>query len=226
MSTPQELARGLEDYKKELDGYIGQAEAHLDVPHGTIAAVETDPDHIAVLKIHATIEPLISEMLSVHIMRAVEHPKVAFEGAEALDKTVRNLNYDSKRKLAVAFGLMSKRQSEFVDAIAQIRNRYAHHLKNMALPVLAVADKIASEGGDKKLPVKLAGVISAEPLALSFGIRQFMYFQLANFLSDALHILRPPSPPSILGILSAMDTPDKAEFPGEVGDGPARAPRP
>ena len=63
-------------------------------------------------------------------------------------------------------------------------------------PCSRVADKIASEGGDKKLPVKLAGVVECGTACpVSWAFASCMYFQLANFLSDALHILRPrPSP--------------------------------
>ena len=92
---------------------------------------------------------------------------------------------------------MSKRQSEFVDAIAQIRNRYAHHLKNMALPVLAVADKIASEGGDKKLPVKLAGVISAEPLPCRSAFASSCTFSLQiSYPTRSTFCVRPARLPS------------------------------
>jgi hypothetical protein len=125
----QTRPRDLQDFQAEIDQMIAQAEAHLGVAHGTIADVANDSDYLAILKIHATIEPLINELLKENITRVLKHPKVNFPGADALAEFVLARNLDEKRTLAVKSELIDTRRSEFIRNVANVRNRYAHNIK-------------------------------------------------------------------------------------------------
>ena len=115
----QRKLRDLQDFQEGIDQMIAQAEANLGVAHGTIADVAKDSDYI----IHATIEPLINELLKENITRVLEHPKVSFPGAEALAEFVLARNLVEKRTLAVKSELIDAHRSEFIRNIANVRPR-------------------------------------------------------------------------------------------------------
>ena len=60
----------MQGLQRDVDQMIAQAEAHLGVVHGTIADVAKDNDYLAILKIHATIEPLLNELLKENITQS------------------------------------------------------------------------------------------------------------------------------------------------------------
>jgi hypothetical protein len=70
--------RDSQEFVELIDNIIAQAEAHLGVAHGTIADVAKDSDYLAVLKIHATIEPLINELLKENVTRVLNTPRSIF----------------------------------------------------------------------------------------------------------------------------------------------------
>jgi hypothetical protein len=126
-------ARGdLQDFQERVDEMIALAEKHLGVAHGTIADVATDNDYLAIIKIHATIEPLINELLRENVTRVLKHPKVNFPGADALAEFVLARNLDEKRTLAVKSELISPARSEFVRNVAnvaqQVRPQHKEYL--------------------------------------------------------------------------------------------------
>ena len=52
----------------------------MALPHGTLADIRHDTDYLKILKMHATVEPLLNELLEESVTRAMRHPKVHFQG--------------------------------------------------------------------------------------------------------------------------------------------------
>jgi hypothetical protein len=139
--------------QKSADEKIAEAEAHLGVVHGTLADVAHDTNYLSILKIHATIEPLINELLEENITRVLKHPKVNFPGVDTLAEFILARNLDERRKLAVKCELISPMRSEFIRNVANVRNRYAHNIKNIPLSIFEVAQKLSpKDNGASGLP--------------------------------------------------------------------------
>jgi hypothetical protein len=189
----------LRNFEAKIDQMIAQAEAHLGVEHGTIADVIRDSDYLAILKIHATIEPLINELLKENITRVLTHPKVNFPGADTLAQFVLAPNLDEKRKLAVDSELIGTDQSEFIRNVANVRNRYAHNIKNISLSISEIAQKISPKDNGAAILTSLTKLTRPRDTA----IRIFLYWSFAYLLSDVIKGIKPPEWKGGLGILSS-----------------------
>jgi hypothetical protein len=199
-----------EDYSQfhqRIESYVGDVEAHLRLPAGTVGFLGTsrDSDFVFVLKTCGVIEPLVREAVRESIRRAIEHPKTAISGSEALMKAINDLGIDRLRTILFEFGAIDRKDSSFIQAVFSIRNRYAHHIANAVLSVREVCEKIAAEpGGDSQLMRKLLCWTSENDPPADFvdHVRAFMFYNALFLLRSALHIVKPPpSPPG--GILGA-----------------------
>jgi hypothetical protein len=190
--------RDLQFFQTAIDEMIAQAEAHLGVAHGTIADVANDGDYLAVLKIHATIEPLINELLKENITRVLTHPKVNFPGADTLAEFVLARNLDEKRKLAVKSELIKPSQSEFIRHVANVRNRYAHNITNISLSISEIAQKLSPQDNGASI---LKGLSNLDQPPRS-ALRIFLYWNFAFLLSDVIKGIKPPEWKGGGGILS------------------------
>jgi len=63
---------------------IRHVEDHLELPNGTLADIRHDNDYLKILKMHATVEPLLNQLLEQSITRVMKHPKVFFSAARPL----------------------------------------------------------------------------------------------------------------------------------------------
>jgi hypothetical protein len=52
----------LEDFFRAVEATIGDAERHLGVLPGTLGDIRHDTDYLAIVKMHATIEPLLNDV--------------------------------------------------------------------------------------------------------------------------------------------------------------------
>jgi hypothetical protein len=190
--------RDMQDLQEDVDQMIAQAEAHLGVAHGTIADVAKDNDYLAILKIHATIEPLINELLKENITRVLTHPKVNFPGADTLAEFVLARNLDEKRTLALKSELITNRWSEFIRNVANVRNRYVHNIKNIPLSISEIAQKISPNDGGGAILRSLGNTKQVPEGAI---LRIFMYWNFGFLLSEVIKGIKPPEVGN--GILSA-----------------------
>ena len=219
MSAEKEKA-DLQELAKSADEKIAEAEAHLGVPHGTLADVARDGDYLAILKIHATIEPLLNELLEENITRALKHPKVNFPGGETLAEFVLARNLDDKRKLAVKCELIDTARSEFIRNVANVRNRYVHNVKNMPLSIPEIAKKLSPKDDGVAILANLYGITSKVPpstLVQAF-MRPLLYWNFAFLLAEVIRGINPPEwkglsdlfpgGPSVLGNLAIIPDAD------------------
>jgi hypothetical protein len=197
-------------YYKRVDESITAAEHHLEISVGTISSIATEPDFIATVKAYAVVEPFLNDLI------ATWPPKTLAFGVLPMPLPSQSDNFRSfvtalpisgnsgKLKLAEGLGLLSDWQISFVLALARIRNRYAHNVKNMHR---SLGEMLAEEQEHNARIVKhLTGLGLKLPLPAGWPdrmLRLFMYHRLADFLAQALHILRPPPAPEG-GILRAF----------------------
>jgi hypothetical protein len=191
----------LEDFFRDVEPTIRDAEAHLGVPHGTLGDIRNDTDFLAIVKIHATIEPLLNEAIRENLTRALSHPKVSFPAGDAVAEFVLGGRLESKIRLALEAEIISDDNARFIRAVAKLRNHYAHNVGNFAQRIdeaAAIIDKqtegfniqrdLLSYSDDLK-----KGSVSKIAFIL---LRPFLFLRFANLLSTLMKGIRPPPPMS------------------------------
>lgn len=152
------------EFHRRIESYVGDVEAHLKLPAGTVGFLGTsrDSDFVFVLKMCGVIEPLVKEAVRESVRQAIEHPKTATSGSEALMKAINDLGIERLRTILFEFGAIAERDSSFVQALFSLRNRYAHHIANAVLSVREVCEKIAADpmGTNSYSGSFLAGMLS------------------------------------------------------------------
>jgi len=187
-----------EAYLRKLEEKIEEAERHLDVPHGTLAYLHSDNDYVAILKVHATIEPLLNELLEKNVTRVLSHPKVNFPGGDVLADFILKRNLDEKRTLAVKFELIDEPNSRFVKAVSDVRNRYAHNIKNISLSIVDITKKLSPNDDGASVVKQICGSTNTNDNA---RIRGLLYYRFARWLSVVLEGINPPPPtPALAGL--------------------------
>lgn len=189
--------RQLQAYLEQLERKITDAELHLGVAHGTLAYLLSDNDYVAILKVHATIEPLLNELLEKNVTRVLSHPKVNFPGGDALADFILKRNLDEKRTLAVKFELIDEPNSKFVKGISDVRNRYAHNIKNVSLSISEIAEKISPKDHGESIIKQICG-FSMTGTSDARRVRGLLYYRFAKWLSIVLEGINPPPPKPIL----------------------------
>jgi len=193
------------DFHRRMEQYITDADGFLNVPHGTIATTFSDPDFVFVIKMCGVVEPLLRKAVRENVRRTFEHPKVSTTGSESLLKAIGDLTIDRLRKILYEFGGIDAKTNAFISALFDIRHRYAHNIVNVPLSVVQLCEKIGSEpSGDKTLLRKLMcfSKDEASSALLTAHIRAIMYYNIAMFLGNAVHIAKPPPvpPEGLLGL--------------------------
>jgi hypothetical protein len=214
-------------YFRRVDESAASAEHHLQVPAGTISSIPHDPDFIATVKAYAVVEPLLNDLIVTWSQKGavlgfgssapLPHENEAFRSFVAVLPMSGNIG---KLKLAEGLGLLSRDDVSFIQALATIRNRYAHNVRNMHRPLAEMLTEEQQHNG--KIVGQLTGLQHKLPLgALSLGdiqivLKSLMYQRLADYLARALNTLKPPPPPpgGILGAFFEKETTDK----GGTGD--------
>jgi hypothetical protein len=97
-------------------------------------------------------------------------------------------------KLAKGLGLLTEDRIAFIHAVAQVRNRYAHNVKNMHRSLTDIVTEEQRTNG--RIVEHLTGIKLALSPDRNDVLKLLMYYRLADYLSDALQTLRPPPPPS------------------------------
>jgi hypothetical protein len=196
------------NYLAQVTKSIIAAEEHLEVPAGTISSIPDDPDFIATVKMYAVVEPILNELIASRPPRGT-FPWLAPSQSESENfrTFVTALNMEGragKLKLAEGMGLLTEERIAFVRAVAQVRNRYAHNVKNMHRSLVDIVTEEQRTNG--RIVEHLTGIKLAGSPARNEFLKELMYYRLADYLSDALQTLRPPLPPEG-GLLGMLGTP-------------------
>ncbi|SPP92748.1 hypothetical protein [Bradyrhizobium vignae] len=188
---------GLEEFFRAIEPTVSDAEDYLRVARGTIADIRRDGDFLAVVKMHATIEPLLGDALEQSVTRALKHPKVNFPGGDALADFVAGANLESKIRLALKSEIISDDNAGFIRALARIRNYYAHDVSNMQKNIYDAASDVDKQGNGLSILRDLMSYSTGTKrkitsrLALVY-LKPFMFLRFASLLANLLHGIRPP----------------------------------
>jgi hypothetical protein len=111
-----------------------------------------------------------------------------------------------KVKLAEGLGLLTDWQIQFIEALARIRNRYAHNVKNMHRSLMEMLTE--EQQNNHRIVAQLTGLPANLPADFdspigNLSLKFLMYYRLTDFLANALHTLRPP-PPEPGGLLVGL----------------------
>lgn len=170
-----------------------EAEDYLKLPSGTLVDIHQDIDFVAIMKMSSTIEPLINDALGAEIRR-FRKLKVEDEGENALADFVLGTRERTKKvELAYKMRLIGLEHQKFILAIYAIRDKYAHNVKNLQLSIVQVTDSLVSVKG--KIWSDLAGLEGTNKhkgILLAILSNSPIYYRFAGFLSDALHVVKPP----------------------------------
>jgi hypothetical protein len=197
-------------YQAEVHKSVAAAEQHLEVPAGTISSIPDDADFIATVKMYAVVEPILNELIA----SCPPWLRLPQSDSEYFRTFVTALNMEGragKLTLAEGMGLLTEQRIAFIRAVARVRNRYAHNVKNMHRSLIDILSEEQRNSG--KIVEDLTGQpfpVSPSPLGNDL-IKQLMYYRLADYLSEALQTLRPPPLPDEGGILGMFGTPPPIE---------------
>lgn len=189
----QSKAFDLDAHARGVRESVRVAEQHLQIPAGTISSIITDADFIAIVKAYAVVEPLLNDLI------ATWPPESLVYGNDSFRSFVATLNISGrsgKLKLAQGLRLISDKRGPFILALARIRNRYAHNVKNMHRSLTEIL--MEEQVNDRKIVENLTGVQdelplgSVSPADTNSILKLMLYYQLADYLADALKTLRPP----------------------------------
>jgi hypothetical protein len=121
---------------------LSAGEKLLKLPKGTLQDLKDEQDYVMIIKIIATVEPVINELIELGMSQphgglGGKKTKDMFAGLSALLTDHRiNLNgRPSKIDIAQSLNVISSEDRNFIEALSKIRNRYAHNIRNVTRDV-------------------------------------------------------------------------------------------
>jgi hypothetical protein len=205
------------NYLTQVNASVAAAEQHLEVRTGTISSIPNDVDFIAIVKMYAVIEPILNDLIASwqpqtpHVvggLGGIPSPlsdlgQAARENFRAFVTALNIGGRTGKLQLVEGLGLLAQHQIAFILAVVQIRNRYAHNVKNIHRSLADIVTEEQRNNG--RIVEHLTGINLAGGPPSNALLKLLMYYRLADYLSDALHTLRPPPlPQSMGGILAGL----------------------
>jgi hypothetical protein len=198
------------EYEKQIEAYIVHVEDHLALPHGTLADIRHDNDYLKLLKMHATVEPLLNQLLEKSITGIMKHPKVSFPGGEAVAELILEVRLERKIKLALDCELITSGHAAFIRTLARIRNYYAHSIQNMTLTISEVAARISPLDHGFSVERVLYGISKKHSPLVMVYLRPFIFHNFAYLIRSVVDGINPPPfPPGALsGLLNEQNPPN------------------
>ena len=209
----------LDAYKSRIENYLQEVERFMELAPGTLADLKHDTDYLKILKMHATIEPLLNQLIEKSITTAMAHPKVNFPAGQAVAELIIDSRLEKKIKLAEDAELLRNDQAAFIRTLAQVRNRYAHSIKNMGLTVFQIAKQISPQDEGRSVTRSLFGISKKAQQGpngelLTVMMHPFMFYNFGQLVYSVVQGINPPPIPLGQGILSQFfDSPAENNFP-------------
>jgi hypothetical protein len=197
----------LAEYQTRIETYIQDVEQFMGLASGTLADVRHDSDYLKVLKMHATIEPLLNQLIEKSITTALAYPKVNFPAGQAVAELIIDSRLEKKIKLAEDAELIGQNQAGFIRTLAKVRNFYAHSIKNMALSVFEIARQVSPQDEGRSVTRSLFGMSKEAQRGpngdlLTAMMHPFMFNNFAQLVYSVVQGISPPPLPLGQGILS------------------------
>lgn len=226
VTMPNAEANGdhsFDEFIAELEPSLRDAEIHLKLPAGSIADIRNDSDYLAIVKMHAAIEPLLNSTIEKSITRAMRHPKVAFPGADAVAEFIVKGYFNDKVRLALAAELITDGQAKFIRAVQKLRNHYAHNLGHMSQTIWQAAEALNEKDGGFSLQRDLIAASdtiknNATGRIVLALMRPMLFVRFASLLASLMTGIRPPPPFRNFLAEYAQQHPNEDAPPAETGE--------
>jgi hypothetical protein len=202
----------LDAYQARIQTYLQEVERFMGLAPGTLADLQHATDYLKILKMHATVEPLLNQLIEKSITRAMAHPKVNFPAGQAVAELIVDSRLEKKVKLAEDAELLQDHQAAFIRTLAQVRNRYAHSIKNMGLTVFQIAKQVSPQDEGRSVTRSLLGISKQAQQGpngelLIVMMYPFMFYNFGQLVYSVVQGINPPPVPLGQGILSQFFDP-------------------
>lgn len=156
------LVEKAERVTAEMLKIVRQVEKRLGLPRAFLLHLSLEDEWTCVIKTLAILESAIEEVI---IDKCFVEPGLYGVGdPNALARVVGGMNLSgrvSKLALVRAYGLLTRSHLEFVETLAEVRNRYAHHPRNFDKPIRVLL------GDDSEGRAKLAKLLMQQGMTAS-----------------------------------------------------------
>jgi len=200
------------EYFSQLISRLEDGENRLEIKKGTLMSLLDDPDYIMILKIHATIETTINEL----IVLGMTEPNGGLGGvansekfgalAKLLTDKMQFGGRTGKIKIALKLKMISAADKNFIEQVSTFRNRYAHNIKNAQRKLIELYNDAFEN--NKSLPDNLGFDGILKHVQLNNDILRFqLVFRFAQFLEHVktMHV------PRGLGFVIGLDVEKKTK---------------
>ncbi|RWY82395.1 hypothetical protein EHI44_24200 [Rhizobium leguminosarum] len=133
--TEDDQAATFRMFMADIQQKLEAGENRLQIPNGTLSNLHREPDYIMVIKIIATLEPTVNDLIAGGLSKGgglggvpnkITFAPVADFAADRLQLSGRA----GKLELAYRLGMLDNEDVAFAGAVSAIRNRYAHNITN------------------------------------------------------------------------------------------------
>ena len=222
-AEPISLADQAQEFKKfinDIQESLEAGEKRLDIPRGTLSELHSEPDYIMVIKIIAAIEPTVNDLIAAGMSKGgglggVPN-KITFAPVTefAVDRLLLS-GRAGKLELAKRLDMLSDRDIAFATTIAEIRNRYAHNIKNASRNFIDLV--LEAEKNNAQISTKLFYGMKVKLQNMPNGFAKILLaWSFSNFLESAESRLHVPAAEFLGGLLGLSGASKKD------GDKPAK----
>ncbi|WP_279483960.1 hypothetical protein [Aureimonas sp. SK2] len=203
MSDPsEEFPPETDEFLRGVLASIQAAEDHLGLRRAVIINLIGEASFVFMIGVYGVIEPILNDLLAGQIMTIRTKHKPFPEAQEGARKFVQKQAFIQKAALLRDIGLLAKDEYQFLDAVAFVRNRYGHNVRNLSRPIIDVVADDPKKS--KQILIALSGVKGAgfddKELQNERILRFLILSELSRFLSSALHTLKPPPSTAMGGL--------------------------
>lgn len=165
-------------------------EKRLDLPAKTLVKIAGEPDSLALIKMTATIEPVLNDLIEHEFSLSGGGlggmpPSERFSGVVEFARGLPlGGGKSGKLQFALALGAIDQSDMDFVESLSRIRNRYAHHVRNSERSLKEMWREEAQKGGAKfneRLFYRVPIVDDPEPMQ----IKMLVVWAFSEFLNRA-----------------------------------------
>ncbi|WP_327211989.1 hypothetical protein U8Q06_20880 [Rhizobium beringeri] len=204
-SVEETARREFRDFVSEIEESLKAGEKRLEIPPGTLSGLHSEPDYMMVIKIIAAIEPTVNDLIAAGMSKGGglggTPNRILF--APVTDFAVDRLLLSGragKLELARRLDMLNKRDIAFAQSVAEIRNRYAHNIKNASRNFIDLV--LEAEKNDFQISTKLFYGMKVTLKNMPNGFAKILLaWSFSKFLESAESRLHVPAGDFLGGLL-------------------------
>ena len=125
----------LKDFVQRIEKDLGKGAEILNIDDAILREILVDRDYIFIIKMIATIEPIVTQLIDKRLVAphgglGGRSNKAAFGKIIEFVETLPLDGRSSKIEFAKKLDVLGEDDVQFIKALAVLRNRYAHHVRN------------------------------------------------------------------------------------------------